>query len=262
MDRGRRGPGTDAPRRLPAPGRVELARPPQRHYGADGVDRRPRHPVPVRHRGAVLRVRPRRDRRRRADHAGALALRAAVGPSRTASALCGRAGCRIAAAGLPVGAHRPSSRRPARDGARGVRRHGRAGSRGGPLHRPRHRRRRAAHHPRRVPPPRPRRRDGTGPGDRFVGLPGLRRVRQRSPSATSRGRSPAATCSSFRRGSRSRRGPRPAGPTPTPGRSTCSGSATPRSSRRSACTAPRPRPPDEARHDPRQRRDPRRAARR
>ena len=35
---------------------------------ADGVDRRPRHPVPVRHRGAVLRVRPRRDQRRRAHH--------------------------------------------------------------------------------------------------------------------------------------------------------------------------------------------------
>ena len=72
--------GADEPRRLPAAGRLELARPPQRDRPADGVDRRARHPVPVRHRGAVLRVRPRRDQRRRADHAGALAVGAALGP--------------------------------------------------------------------------------------------------------------------------------------------------------------------------------------
>ena len=43
-----RRPGPDAPRRLPAPGRLELARPPQRGHRADGLDRRAGHPVPVR----------------------------------------------------------------------------------------------------------------------------------------------------------------------------------------------------------------------
>ena len=80
LDRRGTRPGADAPRRLPAAGRLELARAPQRDRQAHGLDRRPRHPVPVRDRGAVLRVRPRRDHRRGAGHAGPLPVRAAVGP--------------------------------------------------------------------------------------------------------------------------------------------------------------------------------------
>jgi hypothetical protein len=61
-------PDPDEPRRFPAPVRVELARPPQRRDHPDGLDRRAGHPLPVRHRGAVLRLRPRRDHRGRARH--------------------------------------------------------------------------------------------------------------------------------------------------------------------------------------------------
>jgi gentisate 1,2-dioxygenase len=136
VDGSRRRPGADAPRRLPAAGRLELARPPQRHEQADGLDRRPGHPVPVRHRGAVLRVRPRRDQRGRADHAGAVAFRAPVGTPGPAPA-AGRPGhARQPAAGLPLGVHRPGPGRPARPGEGGLRRHRRARPRRGPLHRP------------------------------------------------------------------------------------------------------------------------------
>src|SRR5580693_1397910 len=49
VDRRRLRPGGDAPRRLPAASRLELVRTPQRNGRADGVDRRPRHPVAVHH---------------------------------------------------------------------------------------------------------------------------------------------------------------------------------------------------------------------
>src|SRR3954469_21845541 len=70
----------------------------------DGLDRWPGHPAPVRHRGTVLRVRPRRDLRGRADHAGALPPRAALGTSGPAPCRpsCGH---RVATSGA-----RPSAR--------------------------------------------------------------------------------------------------------------------------------------------------------
>ena len=52
----------------------------------------------------------------------------------------GAAWARLAAAGLPVGAHRSGAGRSARPRGRGVRRHGRARSRRGPVHQPCHRR--------------------------------------------------------------------------------------------------------------------------
>ncbi len=68
----------------------------------DGVDRRPGHPVPVRDRGAVLRVRPRRDHRRGAGHARPLPVRAAVGSPRPDA----RSASRPAAPGTPLLAYR------------------------------------------------------------------------------------------------------------------------------------------------------------
>jgi len=175
--RGRRR-GTDEARRLPAAGRLELARTPQRQRGADGVDRRARHPVSVRHRGAVLRVRPRRDLRRGADHPGAIPLRAALGAPRPAPAVGDEPDARIAAIRLQVGVHRPGTGRPVRHRGRRVRRHSRARPRRSPVRQPGDRCRRAADDPRRDAPGSPRRRDHSGARDGLVGLPGLRRLGQ------------------------------------------------------------------------------------
>ena len=178
-------PVADAPRRLPAAGGLELARAPQRHRQADGLDRRPGHPVPVRHRGPVLRVRP---RRRSATRSGSpRTARAPSGCGATPGlrpSASPRAGPGTPAARLPLGAHRPRPGRPARARGRGLPRHGRARPRRGPLHQPDDRRRRAAHDPRRDAPRPPRRRDRSAPRGRLVGLPGLRRLRRGHASAT------------------------------------------------------------------------------
>ena len=85
LDRGERGPGGDAPRGLPADSGLELPRPPQRHGPADGLDRRPGHPVRALRRRRVLRVRHRTRHRR--GHPGHLPLRTALGPPGPAPAV-------------------------------------------------------------------------------------------------------------------------------------------------------------------------------
>ncbi len=94
------------------------------------------------------------------DHAGAVAVRAPVGPPGPAPR--SRRPAQAASAGqpaarLPLGADRPGARRPAGDREGRLRRHRRARPRRRPLHRPRDRRRRAPDDPRRVPPHRPER---------------------------------------------------------------------------------------------------------
>lgn len=167
----------DEPRRFPASGRLELARPSQRNRQADGVDRRPGHSVPVPDGSAVLRVRPRRDQRRRAHHPGALPVRAAVGPPGVAATERHTGRSRQSLAVVQVGIHRPRATRSAGDRGRRLRRHSRTRPRGGPLHQSAHRRRRPADDAHRVPPHRPRRRDRSREGDRFERLPGVRRLR-------------------------------------------------------------------------------------
>ena len=86
---------------------LELPRPPQRDRSADGLDRRPRHPVRALHRHRVLRIRL-RERHRRV-HPGHLALGAAVGASGAAAA--GRAGREdVARRSPPTGGSTPTPR--------------------------------------------------------------------------------------------------------------------------------------------------------
>ena len=73
---------------------------------------------------------------------------------------------------------------------------------------------------------------------RLVGLPGLRRLRHRHRRRHELDGHPRRPVRRPVAGSRSRFAPRPAAPTPTPARSTSSGSATHPSSRRSTSTAP------------------------
>ena len=154
VDRRRGRPGADAPRRLPAAGRLELARPPQRRDHADGVDRRPRHPVPVR-----------RSRRSSSTSAATRsATRSDATPERSRSErLWGHPGLRAGVAARRARPARPllayrweHTDRALTDQleleARGLRRDRRARPRAGPLHQPDQRRRRAAHDPHRVPP--------------------------------------------------------------------------------------------------------------
>ena len=235
-------PVADAARRLPAAGRLELARPPQRDRRADGVDRRARHPVPVRHRGAVLRVRPRRRSPTPSGPPPTAPARSGCGAIpglRPLSATDADAG--LAAAGLQVGGHRPRARRPARASrprATAARSSPATPPSASPTRRPardvlptiRAEMHRVA----------PRRRDRARPRDRLVASTRCSTAPAPSPSATRPGRSPAATCSSSRRGSRSPPAPRPARPTPTPAPSTSSASPTRPSSRRSSSTASSP----------------------
>ena len=117
---------------------LALPRPPQRNRSADGVDRRAGHPVRALHRHRLLRVRLRRRHRR--IHSACLAVGAAVGASRPASA--GRPGRQeqFAHRGLPLGAHRRRAARATRARRRGVRGDDRTRPRRGPLHQPDHRR--------------------------------------------------------------------------------------------------------------------------
>ena len=193
---------------LPQAG-LELARAPQRHRQADGVDRRPGHPVPVRLGGTVLRVRPRRDQRRGADHPRPLALRAALGPPGAA----------------PVGAPRPAPARPCSPTAGSTptapwptssssRPRGSPG-RSSPATP-------SSASPTRAPgstccPPSAPRCTASAAAPRPLRSARSARRSTRSstapapsPSAPSSGPSPAATCSSSRRGSRSASAPRPA----------------------------------------------------
>ena len=90
----------------------------------------------------------------RAGDAGAVAVRAAVGPPGPRPGGAGRAAASAGqpAARLPLGADRPRPRRPARDREGGLRRHRRARPRRRPLHRSRDGTGRAPDDPRRVPP--------------------------------------------------------------------------------------------------------------
>ena len=233
LDGRRRRPGGDAPRRLPAAGRLELARAPQRDAGADGLDRRPGHPAAVHHRGAVLRVRPGRGQRR-----GEKQHRSGRGPSACGATRAssrsrrphGRKGraarCSPTAGSRPTG-HSPTSWRSKKKATK-------------PPSSPAT--------PPSATPIRPRDRtcsrrsapsSTASPGTRRPprsGKPGRASTRSStaqapSPSATRPGRWAGATCSSCRPGSRSPPGQRRGPPTQTAGRSTCSASATPRSSR-------------------------------
>ena len=212
-------PVRDEPRRLPADPGLELPRPPQRDRPADGLDRRPRHPVRALHRRRVLRVRlraasPTRPPRtsRAPSGSGPPGPASAVRPADT-SQLADRA----PTAGSTPTARCASSSLLEDEGHAG---HRRAGPRRGPLHQPDHRRRRDADHPRRVPPA-ARRAPHTEPAARsarrvfqvFEGTgPSSRSATSTTPSAKGdlfvvpswvpwslRGRDRSSTCSVLRR---------------------------------------------------------------
>ena len=220
-------PVADAPRRLPAAGRLELARPPQRQRasrwpGSTGWTSRS-STSPRRSSSSSAAT---RSPRRSAITPDRSRVRAAVGPPRPAP---GRR--RRAAAGTPLLAYRWEDTDRAladqlaleAEGFGGAVEPGHAAVRftnpatGGDvlptIRAEMHRIARGAETA-------PRREVGSSVYQVFDGS-GTRHRRR-----PSRGRSPAATCSSSRPGSRSRSAPRPAPPTPTPAPWTCSGSAT------------------------------------
>ncbi len=205
VDGRRARPGAHAPRRLPAAGRLELARPPQRDRrrrwrGSTAWTSRSSTTIE----SAVLRVRPRRDHRRGAGHPRPLAVRAAVGAPRPAPGVApradaGHARCSPTAGSTPT-RRSPTSSTSSGEGFAGIVEPGHAAVRftnptnGGdvlPTIR-------AEIH--RVAPRRARPRRGARSGRRCSRCS---TAPAPSPSASTRGPSPAATCSSCRPGSRS-----------------------------------------------------------
>ena len=106
VDGRQRRPGADEPRRLPADAGLELPRPPQRDRPADGLDRRPGHPVLLPERRRLLRVRRGAGDRRR--HPELLPRRAAVVPPGPAPAV-GPAGHRRARRSAPTAGSTPTA---------------------------------------------------------------------------------------------------------------------------------------------------------
>ena len=105
LDRCQRRSRRDAPRGLPADPGLELPRPPQRNRPADGLDRRPGHPVRPLHRHRVLRIRLRTGHRR--VDPGRLPLRTALGPPRAPAAVR-PAGHASAPRSAPTGGNTPT----------------------------------------------------------------------------------------------------------------------------------------------------------
>ncbi len=129
-----------------------LARAPQHRSGTDGVARRPRHPARVGPRrgrsssSTPIEMSDRSTPRPRVHERAVGAPRPATGRPHGAA--------RLAAEGLPVGAHRRRAARAARARGGGPCGRGRAGSCRGPVHEPEGRRRRGQHDPLGDAPPR------------------------------------------------------------------------------------------------------------